>query len=119
MPVLMRPQRLDEACSLEGLLVVPLPQQLRLGENAPGRGRADGNDILVEHHEGQAPIPFKGVVQVKLDDRLPLPVIKPEITRYRGIMLVGFPVPVNPGVELALADRQPGNEAIESYLGFL
>lgn len=107
MPVLMRLQRLDEAGSFEGLLDVPLLEQTLLLEHAIRAGGADRDDILVKHHERQPAISFERVIVVELDDLLALPVFEPEIPRDRSIMLVGFPVPLDPGVKLALGDRQP------------
>ena len=74
MPVFMRLQRLDKTSSLERLLAIPLLEQFRLSKDAPSGGRADGDDVLVEHHEGQTAIPFEGIVEVKPDDLLPLPI---------------------------------------------
>jgi len=54
---------------------------------------------------------------VKGDDRLPFPFFQPEITGDGGIMLVGFAVPVDPGVKLALADRQPVDEPLDRDAG--
>lgn len=114
MPVLMRLQRLHEARSFEGLLAVPLLQQALFFEHTIRARRADGDDILVKHHERQPAIPFKRMIQVEFDDFLTFPVFEPKITWNRGIMLVGFSVPLNPGVKLALGDRQPRDEPMQS-----
>jgi hypothetical protein len=54
---------------------------------------------------------------VKGDDRLPFPFFQPEIAGNGGIMLVGFAVAVDPGVELALADRKPADEPLDRDIG--
>jgi len=56
---------------------------------------------------------------IKSDYRLPFPFFQPEITRNGGVMLVGFAVPVNPGVELALADGKPVDKPIDRDVGFI
>ena len=119
MPVLMRLQRLNEAGALEGLFAVPLPQQSFLAENAVGAGRADGDDVLVKHHKRQPAISFKRVVVVELDDLLALPVFEPEISWDRGVVLVGFSIPLDPAVKLALGNRQPEDEPVQSYFSLL
>jgi hypothetical protein len=112
MPVFMRHQRLDEPGSLERLLAIPLLEQFRLSKDAPSCGRADGDDVLVEHHEGQTAIPFEGILEVKPDDLLPLPIFQPKISRDGRIVLVGFPIPLDPSVKLALGNRYPGNKVM-------
>jgi hypothetical protein len=104
MPVFMRLQRLNETGPFEGLLAVPLSEQPLLLQHPICAGRADGYDVLVEHHEGQPAIAFERVVQVELDDLLALPVFEPEIPRDRRVVLVGLTVTLNPGVKLALGD---------------
>jgi hypothetical protein len=74
---------------------------------------------MVEHHEGQPAIPFEGILQIKPDDLLPLPIFQPKVPRYGGIMLICFPIPLNPSVKLAPGNRQPGNKMMQGYLGFL
>jgi hypothetical protein len=54
---------------------------------------------------------------VKGDDRLPLPVLQPEIAGNGGIMLIGLAVPIDPGVELALADGKPSDKSLERDVG--
>jgi hypothetical protein len=50
---------------------------------------------------------------IKSDDGLPFPLFQPEIPGNGGVMLVGFAISIDPGVELALADGQPVYEAID------
>ena len=119
MPVFVRHQRLDESGPLERLLAIPLLEQFRLNKDAPRGRRTDGDDVLVEHHEGQTAIPFEGILEVKPDDLLPLPIFQPKISRDGGIVLVGFPIPLDPGVKLALSNREPGHEVMQSYFSFL
>lgn len=62
----------------------------------------NGDNVAVKHHERQPAIPFKGIVQAEADDGLPFPIFQPEILRDWGIVFIGFAVPLDPGVELAL-----------------
>jgi len=55
---------------------------------------------------------------IESDDCLPFPVFQPEIAGNGGVMLVGFAVPVDPSVKLALADRQPADEPLDRDAGF-
>ena len=68
---------------------------------------------MIEHHEREPPVAFQRVIVIKSDDGLPFPVLQPEIAGNGGIMLVGFAVPVDPGVKLALADRKPVDEPLD------
>jgi len=56
---------------------------------------------------------------IESDDGLPLPVFQPEISWDGGIMLIGFTIAFNPGVELALADCEPTDEPIDWDTGFI
>ncbi len=73
---------------------------------------------MVKHHEREAPIALKGVIDAKPDDSLPFPFLEPEIARDRRIMLVDFSVPPDPVVELAFPDGKPGDKAGDRNLGF-
>jgi len=50
---------------------------------------------------------------IKSDDGLPFPVFQPEIARDGSVMLVGFAIPIDPSVKLALADREPADEPLD------
>ena len=52
MPVLMRQRRLNEPGSFERRFLIPLLEQACLRKNTPSTGRADGHNVLVQHHEG-------------------------------------------------------------------
>jgi hypothetical protein len=54
---------------------------------------------------------------IKSDDGLPFPVFQPEVARDGSVMLVGFAVPVDPSVKLALADREPADESLDRDAG--
>ena len=101
MPMVMGLERLHKAGTLEAFFSVPLLQQPRLAKNSPSTAGADGNDVLIEHHERQPPIPLKGIVHRKIDDGFPLPRFKPEIAGNQPIMFVGFAIPLDPCIKLA------------------
>jgi hypothetical protein len=56
---------------------------------------------------------------IKSDDGLPFPLFQPEIPRNGGVMLVGFAISFDPGVELALADGKPADKQIDRDTGFI
>jgi hypothetical protein len=56
---------------------------------------------------------------IKTDDSLPFPFFQPEITGDGRIMLVGFAVAIDPGVEFAFADGKPADEPVDRNAGFI
>lgn len=56
---------------------------------------------------------------IKTNDGLPFPLFQPEIPGNGGVMLIGFAVAIDPGVELALADSKPADESIDRDAGFI
>ena len=64
-------------------------------------------------------VALKGVIVIKIDDGLPFPLFQPEISGNGGVMLIGFAVPIDPGVELTLADGKPTDEPIDRDASFI
>jgi len=118
MPVFMRFERLDEAGSFEAFLGIPFLKQSRLRKNTPGAGGTDGDNVLIQHHEGQSPVSFEWIFQSGLDDGIPLPGFEPEITRDRSVMFVCFTVALDPCVKFTLGNRQPEDEALKRDFRF-
>jgi hypothetical protein len=116
-PVLVRREGLHEALALRGRLGVVPVREPGLAENAVDAGRATGHHVGVEHHEGQAPIPFQGVAGVEVDDGLFLRGFQPMVARDPGVVLVGLAVAVLPGVPLGGADADPEEEAGDGDAG--
>jgi len=112
MPMVMGPERLHKAGALEAFLPVPFLQQPCLAKNSPGAAGADGNDVLIQQHERQAPIPLKWIVDSKIDDRCPFPRFKPEIPGDQPIMFVGFAIPLDPCIKLAPGNGQPSDDLL-------
>ena len=117
MPVLVRQERLNESGSLLAWVLVPLIQQACLRKNAPGARGAYRNDVPIQHHEREPPVAFQRVIVIETDDGLAFPFFQPEIARNGGIVLIGLAVPVDPRVELALADGKPVHEPLHRDIG--
>ena len=109
-PVLMRPQGLLEAPPLLGGLA-PAGRELAGGlEHAVDAGGADGDDVGVQHHVGQPPVPFQGVAVMEGHDSGLLPVLQPGGAGDRSVVPVGSPQPSVPAAELAHGDPQPSDQ---------
>ena len=111
MPVLMRYQGLQEALALTAAFGVPAFHQTGGAQHAVDAAGAEGNDILVKHHKGQATVAFQGIVQVKLDDCLLLPVFEPEVTGDQAIVFIDFAIAALPFVVLTGSYAQPLDES--------
>ncbi len=112
-PVLVRLQGLHEAGAfLGGRGRVP-GQQSRGLEDAIDAGRAAGDDVGIEHHEGQPAIAFQRVLAGEVADALLLVVGQPVVARHPGVVLVDLAEALLPVVELAGADADPGQEAAD------
>ena len=117
MPVLVRQEGLLEAGAFLGGSSVPTIEATRLGQDPVHRGRAYGNNVLIEHHEGQAPVALQRIQLVKVEDGLPFPVFEPVIARDEGVVLVGLAIAFSPVEELASGQLEPGEEALDGQLG--
>lgn len=116
-PVLVRLQRLLKTRAFLGRFAVVRTNQGRLFEHAIDAGRADGDDVLVEHHEGQTAVAFEGILSLKVDDGLFLPVLKPAVAGHVGVVFVGQAVAAPPVMKLAGGQAQPGEESRGGDLG--
>ena len=115
-PVFVGHERLDEAGAfLGGRGRVPGQEPGGL-EDAIDAGRAAGDDVGVEHHEGQPAIAFEGMAAGEGADALLLVVGEPVVARHPGVVLVDFAEAAFPVVELAGADADPGEEACHGDL---
>ena len=85
-------------------------------EDAVNAGRAAGNDVGVEHHEGHSAVAFGGVLAGEGANTFLLVVGEPMIARHPGIVFVGFAEAKFPVMELAGADADPGQEATNGDL---
>jgi len=73
---------------------------------------ACGDDIGIEHHEGEAAVALERILVVVVDDGLPFPVEKPPVAGHPAIVLVDPAIPRAPVIELAGADAGPGDEPL-------
>jgi len=74
-------------------------------------GGADGDDVLVDHHEGEATVAVERVLLMKIEDGLLLFGGEPVIAGDAPVVLVGLPVALFPRVELPAMDADPRDEA--------
>ena len=106
-PVLVRCQRLDKAGSFLGGAPVPDAQQPGPGQHPIDAGGADGHDVGVQHHEGQAAVAFQRVFLVEVNDGSFLPLLQPVVARNPAVVFVGLAVAALPVEEFAA--RQAGS----------
>jgi len=116
-PVLMRPQRLDEPRTLGGGLGGVAVEQASRFEDAVNTGGAARHDVLIEHHEGQAAVALQGEEGMEVEDGLLLLGLEPVVARDPGVVLVGLAVAVLPGVPLGGGQAQPQEEAGDGDAG--
>src|SRR4051794_3486209 len=93
------------------------PHQPGVAEGAVDARGADGDDVGVEHHEGEPPVALERAARVEVDDGSLLPGLEPAIAGDQRVVLVGHPVASAPIVELAGGDAEPGDEALGGDLG--
>lgn len=118
-PMLMSPQGLRKPRALSRRAFLPPIESSSLRQDAiDGRG-ADGDDVLVEHHERQASISFEWILRVKLEDRIFFFLGEPEVARYIRVMLVCLAIPFLPIVKLTFGNPDPAHEFFAWKFGFL
>lgn len=117
MPLLVRLQRLHEAGAFLGDVGRLAGQEAGPLEDAINAGGAAGDDILIEHHEGQAAIALVGMAAGELADTCDFARGEPVIARHPGIVLVDLAEALYPVVVLAAANADPGHEAGDGDLG--
>src|ERR1019366_9179244 len=101
---------LFEASPFLRRLALPFAQQSRLPQHPPHAGRAHRHDVLIQHHEGQPPLTFQRILQMKIDDRVLLPLLQPKVPGNPSVVLIGLSVSLPPVVELAGLDAEPLDE---------
>src|SRR6185437_117429 len=116
-PVLVGAQGLLEARPLLRGLVVARLDRAGLAQGAVDARGAGGDDVGIEHHEGEPPVALQGVGPVELEDGRLLPRFEPPVARDQGVVFVGRSVARPPVVELAGGDAEPADEASHGDLG--
>lgn len=119
MPVFMRKNRLVEAFSFAGRLAVMPLQAAGFLQDAIDAGRADRNQVAVEHHEGQAAIAFERVLGLEVEDRLLFPIFEPVIAWDFCVVLVHLAVPLLPGLKLTGGNTEPADQGLGRQFGFV
>ena len=109
----VKAKRLDEAGAFLGDVGRRPGQESGALEDAVHAGRAAGDLIGIEHHEGQPPIAFERVLASEDADFFFLVVGEPVVARHPGVVLVDLAEALLPVVELAGADVDPGQEATD------
>src|SRR5262249_26597312 len=92
MPVVVGLQRLLEAGAFLGRLGLVALQQSGGLEDAVDAGGATGDDVRIEHHEGQTAVALEGKAVVEGEDGLLLVVPEPVVAWNPGVVLVDLAV---------------------------
>ena len=119
MPVFVGRQRLDEAGAFLRRQGRRTGQQARRFQDAVDAGGTAGDDVGVEHHEGQTAVAFEGVGPREGADSFFFGIGEPVVARHQGVVLVDFAEAVFPVVELAGSDAEPGGEATSRDVGLV
>src|SRR5262249_54641230 len=119
MPVLVRAQGLDEALALGGGLGGVAVEQAGPLEDAVDAGGAAGDDVLVEHHEGQPAGALPRGQGMEVEGGLFFLGLGPVVPRDPGIVLVGLAVAVFPRVPLGGGQAEPQEEAGDGDAGLV
>ncbi len=109
-PVLVGVEGLDKASAFLGDGGRGPGQQSRGLEDAIDAGRAAGDLVGIEHHEGQPPVAFERMRAGERADAFFLVAGEPVVARHPGVVLVDLAEACDPIVELAGADADPGEE---------
>jgi hypothetical protein len=119
MPVFVGRKRLLEAVSFGRRAGAAPIKSAGCFQHAVNRRRTDRDDVLIEHHETQASIAFERIAIVKVDDRLPFPVLQPPVSRNLPIVRIDFAVTTFPGVVLAGCQPDPEQQLEDWNFGAL
>jgi len=101
MPVFGGFERLHEARSLLGWCPLVAVEEACALEHPVDARWADGDAILIEHHERKSPITFEWESAVEVDDRLLFPGFEPAIPWDVAVVGMGSAVVFSPAIALA------------------
>jgi len=110
-PVFMKSPRRVEPTALLRRTCVPARETTDVMEHPPNASGADGDDVGVEHHKGQAAVALQGKLPLEVEDGLALHRLQPKVTGNPGVVLMDTSIALLPGVELAGSYLQPADEA--------
>ncbi len=118
-PVLVGLERLLEAHPFLRRAAGPPIQAASGAQHAVHGCRTGGDDVLVDHHEGEPAVPVERMPLVEVEDRLLLVRGELVVSVEPAVVLVDLPVPLLPGVELAPLETEPRDEPSRRNLGSL
>jgi hypothetical protein len=106
-------ERLDEAGAFLCDVGRGAGQKASALEDAVDAGRATGDLVGIEHHEGQAAVTFERMLASEDADFVFFVVGEPVVAWDPGVVFVDLAEAFFPVVELAGADADPGEEATD------
>ena len=118
-PVFVGFQRLDEACAFFGDVGRWPGQESRDFKDAVDAGRAAGDLVGIEHHEGHAAISFERMGAGEEPDPFLFVVGEPVVAGHPGVVLVDLAEACDPVLVLAAADADPGHEVRDGDVGLV
>lgn len=110
MPVLMRFEGLHKACTFFGCFTVPAAEQFSSTQDTINATGADGNNISIEHHEGQSAIAFQRMLEIEIDNGLLLPIFQPEVAGNQSVVFIDLAISALPVVILTGRNTQPSDK---------
>ena len=119
MPLLMGFQGLHEAGAFLGDVGRLAGQESELFQHAIDAGRAAGDHIGIEHHEGHAAIAVVGMRAGEVADAHDLVLGEPMIARHPSVVFVDLAEACDPVLVLAAADADPGHEVRDGDVGLV
>ena len=119
MPMLVGAEWLDEARSFFGRGKGVFGEHSGLFENPIDARRTTGDDIGIDHHEGQSSISFQGMFEMELENRLSFVDGQPMIAWDPRIVLVDFSIATSPVMEFTERDSDPGDDDECGDLGLI
>lgn len=119
MPLLVRPEGLDEAGAFLGDVGRLARQESGFFEDAIDAGGAASDDVVIEHHEGHTAITFEGILASEVADAHDLVLSEPMIARNPGVVFVDLAKALDPVVVFAGSNADPGPEPGDGDVGFV
>src|SRR5207245_9523231 len=88
-------------------------------EDAVDAGGATGDDVRIEHHEGEPAVALQREAVVEGKDGLLLLLVQPVVAWDPGVVLVALAVAVLPGLPLRSGQAEPKEEGEHGDAGFV
>ena len=110
---------MNEACAFLAGGHDPTVQTPCILENSIGGAWADGDYIVVKHHECQSSVAFEWVFVVEVKYRLLFPFFEPPVPWYFAVMAVDLSIAFEPCVVLARGEFCPLEQVFAWQFGTL